>query len=733
LLYHKHLQNTLKSVEAMKSGSSTSGEKEQANDLKAKRVVLNIYDNVCHYIEQAMTLQHLSNFEIRIKSIELHKKPNCDTVGRTSLLTGRVTLKRGSRNEELGSLPQRNTTEFVNYDDEEKKIFMAHNNSRCTLEKRSLVIAFREGAQQDAVPSAKLGTIAIPLNTIEELCLPEQPYILREEISAGSTLAKGTIEIEFKRRRVERDYIIREKESLVKQMNEQIGFIQRFNKEHSDEAASKLTANIRYTANTSFLHAAIELHEERMVQRLLELDANPHEKSSVYGTPITLAMQYRDRVREKLQRHINKGESDTVTEKQHDLHYLFTRIFQLLKPQESSAQLPDDIARTLEEDLEADDRVVESAEDREQLQIDFDIFNIFKEIFDRAPATAGGTDDQLEANKAYVGSSLRLYYKRQCPTRDAMRAFLEKAISNKLVVPISNTKLRLGNIGHGARVESRNELPDLPLPDTKKDWLHRPKALCRGFTAPRGCKHGYRCRFVHIHRGNTNQKDADLVFAAKDLLSSPYRFEMDERCLETLTVRGWCTAGYFHQQKNKYFYAEGMNGKANRQAVYWYAHVLLVCVLTINLLLTSFCNQQNTLDRYPTLNEAKEAIARVLSASMLTLSDIRSLLSHQSTQSLSNPEQSVSSRDSALHVPSSQQDGTLPTVDDKDWMESSANFQRCPKGDMPKACPQKARNNCRYWHVHGTALGPRGCRESVVAQFADLSDTDHFIPFLTHL
>jgi hypothetical protein len=575
----------------MKSGSSTSGLKEQENDLKAKRVVLNIYINVCHHIEQAMTLQHLSNFQIRIKSIELHKKPNCDTVGRTSLLNGRVTLKRGYRNEELGSLPQRRTTEFVNYDDKDEKIFMAHNNSRRTLEKRSLVITLKEGALEDAVPSAKLGTIAIPLNTIEELCRHKKPHILREEISAGPTLAKGTIEIEFKRRIVERDYINRERNSLVKRMNVQIDSIQRFNKEHSNEAASKLTANIRSTANTSFLHAAIEVHEERMVQRLLELDANPHEKSSEDGTPISQVMKYRDQVREKLQRHINRSESNTVTDPLHDLHDVFARIFQLLKPQESSAQLPDDIARTLEEDLEADDHVAESAEDREQLQIDFEIF---KEIFDRAPATAGGTDDGLEAMKAYVGSSLRLNYKRQCPTRDAMRAFLEKAISNKLVVPISNTisnikKLRLGNVGHGARVESRDELPDLPLPDdTKKDWLHRPKALCRGFTAPRGCKHGVRCRFVHIHRGNTNQKDADLVFAAKDLLSPSYRFEMDKRCLETLSVRGWCTAGYFHNQTNKYFYAEGMNGKANRHAVYWYAHVLLVCVLTINLLLTSF-------------------------------------------------------------------------------------------------------------------------------------------------
>jgi hypothetical protein len=137
------------------------------------------------------------------------------------------------------------------------------------------------------------------------------------------------------------------------------------------------------------------------------------------------------------------------------------------------------------------------------------------------------------------------------------------------------------------------------------------------------------------------------------------------------------------------------------------------------------------LDRYPTLEEAKEAIARVLSASMLTSSDIRSL---QSTQGSSNPEQPVSSRESAL--PSSQQDGKLPTVDDKDWMgreNKSANFQRCPKGDMPRACPQKARNKCPYWHVHGTALGPRSCRESVVPQFADPSDTDHFIPFLAHL
>lgn len=561
----------------MKKDPTNSRLNAEVRDLEAKRVVLHIYINVCPRIEHAMALQHTSNLEIRIKSVELDKKPGSETIGRTNLLTGRVTIKGDYNNDELGSLPQRKATEFVNYDDtNDEKIFMATNNAQRTLEKRSLFINLREGAQGDAVPSAKLGTVTIPLNEIEERCDGNEQYVLRKEITPGLVLSKGTIVLAFRRRRIDKDYIMREKELLCKKLNEQLENIQRFNKEQSDEATVKLTANIRGIANTSFLHAAINLRQEGMVKRLLQLGANPHEKSTNFGTPISMAMKCRDRVREKLQRHISSSEPDSVTDPQHELHELFARIFQLLKPQETSQQLPDDIAQSMEEDLVTNGNAFESAEDREQLQRDFETF---KEIFDRAPATAGGTDDGLEANKAFVGSSLRLNYKKQCPTRDIMLEFLQKAIANKLVIPISNTKLKLGSIGDGLKEASRAEPPDLPpLPELKKEWLYDRKRVCRTFPGPNGCKLGRRCRFVHIYRLPTDYKWKNSVFEAPDLLSPPYRFKVDERSLRVRKDHGWFTAGYFYSQNNVYYFAEGKNGKLSRHGVYWYV-LFSFCVL----------------------------------------------------------------------------------------------------------------------------------------------------------
>eukprot|EP00980_Cylindrotheca_fusiformis_P018676 scaffold6219_cov146-Cylindrotheca_fusiformis.AAC.11 len=602
-MHRWHSQSSLKAVrDNLKKSPSNSKLREQEKDLTAKRIILNIYINACHQIEQAMTLQHISNFEIKIKSIELHKKPNSETIGRTNLLTGRVTLKRGFKNDELGSLPQRRTTEFVNYDDDsEEKTFMASNNSSRTLEKRSLLVTLREGAQEDAVPPAKLGTVSIPLNDIEEHCSVDEPYTLHQEITPGcSALSKGTIEIVFNRRRIDKDYIMREKEALIKHMHEQIDFIQRFNKEHGGEDTKcKLTANIRSTANSSFLHAAIILHEEWMVKRLLELDANPQEKSTEYGTPINMVMTFRDRVREKLQRHIIGSQPDSVTGPQHDLHDLFSRILTLLK-RESSDQLPDDIARSMEEDEEVNDPLLTSAENQEQLQR---AFETLKEIFEGAPATAGGTDEGLEANKAYVGSCLRLHYKEQCPTKEAMRAFLEKAIAKKLVVPISKMKLKLGDFGNDSKMApSIIEIPDPPLPDTQRNWLYNGR-LCRSFRKNNSCRYGNRCNFVHAYNLPSKSKWRKTVLEAPDLLTSPlYKVGIDEESLKTLQVGEWYTAGYFNKKTHVYFFAEGKNGKPNRHGVYLYVQLLLtwaICfvysahrVLNLTFLMTAFGHLQ---------------------------------------------------------------------------------------------------------------------------------------------
>jgi hypothetical protein len=108
--------------DALEKNPSLLDLKTQERDLKAKRIVLNIYLNTCHHIERAMTLQHLTNFEIRIKSLELQRNPRSETQGRTNLLTGRVKIKR-TKVEELGSLPRRQVAKFVNYEGDDCKVF----------------------------------------------------------------------------------------------------------------------------------------------------------------------------------------------------------------------------------------------------------------------------------------------------------------------------------------------------------------------------------------------------------------------------------------------------------------------------------------------------------------------------------------------------------------------------------------------------------------------------------
>jgi hypothetical protein len=148
------------------------------------------------------------------------------------------------------------------------------------------------------MPPAKIGWIAIQMNEIDRKCPPwktahqdPEPLIFREDITPGDSIKRGTIKIEFRRCQISRDTIIKEKEDTVRRLNEIIEFIQRFNSEHkSDTNPLQLTANIRGRDNVSFLHAAIQLREERMVRKLIELGAKPQEKSLI-GTPIHVAMK----------------------------------------------------------------------------------------------------------------------------------------------------------------------------------------------------------------------------------------------------------------------------------------------------------------------------------------------------------------------------------------------------------------------------------------------------------
>lgn len=108
----------------MKGKKTNSAEKMK--DLEGKRIVTTTFLRTCMDIERAMAVRFLTKFEIRVRALELRRKPRWDAFGRTNLLSCRVKMKHHSE-ETIGSLPRRKVTEYVNYDDDDTRILEVCN------------------------------------------------------------------------------------------------------------------------------------------------------------------------------------------------------------------------------------------------------------------------------------------------------------------------------------------------------------------------------------------------------------------------------------------------------------------------------------------------------------------------------------------------------------------------------------------------------------------------------
>lgn len=533
-------------------------------DWDAKKKVLSIYSTTCHFIEETMQLRHTSGFKFQVKTLEFRKKPKSDTTGRTDLLTGRVYVKYGKQhqNKALGSLPKKKCRAFVSFADGEPKIFTVHGNSRFRLDKASLNIDFKEGAKEDAVPPARLGIVTIPLPDIDRRCPMNGRYMARADLDPGPTVSKGQVEIEFLRSKADKEQINDRKESLIKALKDQIIFIKRFNQDFGMENV-KLSANIRGLGNTTFLHAAITLQQEEMVKHLLDLGANPREKSFRYGTPIHHAMKFRDRALEKLQNLINNGQPASSTEPEQQVYDLYTRIFKLLKAKEE-AQQSDDVVEILDDTYLGEEGCDTLGPEQRKRE-----FEILQEIFSRAGSIVEDPSDSMEADYNFVSGMLRLHYSKECPDRGTTTSFLSRAIRHKLVVSISGAKLRLGAAQEASETENTN---GQPLPETGLEWLFQPMRKCWHFEKRKRCEYdGFRgnyCRYAHVYH-YPRDGDSRLVLESKALQNADTSFKMNPDHVKTLSQNGWFTAGYSDKKLNEFFYSDGGSGKANRLGVNW--------------------------------------------------------------------------------------------------------------------------------------------------------------------
>lgn len=511
-----------------------------------------------------MELKNTSAFKVHVKSVEIKKRPNSFTVGRTEILSGRVSVKHGKDVEELGSLHKTPTKERISYDDFERKVFIAHGNSRLKLERGDLFIDFREGAGEDAVPVAKIGSVRISLGEIDGKCPIDRPLLIREDLKPGGAskpiLSEGAVEIEFQRTKINKESIGKQRVKLTKGLNAQISFMKRFNKEFCG-GKMRLRATIQSIGNATLLHAAINLQDEGMVKELMDLGADPNVNSSDYGTPVSQGMELKDRTLAKLEELISKGTSSTATEPKFKMYDMYCRILLLLKP---VAQGTVDESDEDEDHSEGNSCASEEVQRKRQ-------FQIMQEIFSQAPKEAGGLEDGLEANKNYVIGMLRLRYQKQCPDVASSKGFVADALRRKVLVSISDTKFRLVPAANSQDQDIAPEKNDAPLPELRLDWMHVNREECHFYSKKGFCKFGDKCRNVHLYRVPQDE-NARIILESKNLLRKEYRKKLDTPHLKTWGLNGWFTAGYHNAERSTsvYFYAEGGKGKSNEYGVNWY-------------------------------------------------------------------------------------------------------------------------------------------------------------------
>jgi hypothetical protein len=189
-----------------------------------------------------------------------------------------------------------------------------------------------EGLTTDPVRPLPLALFKIPLNRIDEQCPPNGSSLSISEACTPSdpSLPKGEIRLEVRRCKAS---AVEKKDRIKRKLSQLVEWITRFNQDFPshDEADSRtLTANIQCYGNVSLLHAAIELCDESLVERLVALGANPLGKSKV-GTAISRALKLKDRAEEKWEnkKQSESDQADTLAQQQ--VFDSFRRILEVMR------------------------------------------------------------------------------------------------------------------------------------------------------------------------------------------------------------------------------------------------------------------------------------------------------------------------------------------------------------------------------------------------------------------
>eukprot|EP00934_Nitzschia_sp_Nitz4_P009129 Nitzschia sp. Nitz4//scaffold11_size288233//151696//157122//NITZ4_000776-RA/size288233-augustus-gene-0.278-mRNA-1//1//CDS//3329534080//9119//frame0 len=274
----------------------------QKEDLVAKRAVLSVQLSAAHYIEMAMSLKHWTKLEMKVCQIEmLRNRSSVQQQQQQQQAIGSVhglaKLKLPGRPDQVvGEIPSMEFQEFLLLDEEGQGSYELSNNSAFKLERRQFALEFVEESS-----GSELCSFSEFLNVIDELC-PQSTAEIHYQIKireANDKISGGNLELKVRRKKPEVEFIQDKRAQAEKGLRDRIATIGCFNQDFAPEFG-RLSGNVVAECGASLLHAAINLQNVAMVEELVALGADPFMRSEI-GTPMGLAVKFREKIEEKLE------------------------------------------------------------------------------------------------------------------------------------------------------------------------------------------------------------------------------------------------------------------------------------------------------------------------------------------------------------------------------------------------------------------------------------------------
>ena len=204
------------------------------------------------------------------------------------------------------------------------------------LEKRELVINIQEIAV-GSMPVKKVGTFNFDLNELVQNAHDDGSWKMEcRSLSNGyGVLSKAEAKIASMITKSDKDYLEKKRLDTLQEIGDQLNNIRKFNDSHKVNGCGKLSTNIHGIGGATLLHAAIQLKDHGpLIDRMVQLGANPRCRTLRHGTPLSFAQTSLDRAAEKEKNMEAKNASAAAINAQKNQCASLKRVIGILNGQE---------------------------------------------------------------------------------------------------------------------------------------------------------------------------------------------------------------------------------------------------------------------------------------------------------------------------------------------------------------------------------------------------------------